>query len=71
MQLVAQIVVERFLLGQLVQKRGLTRVEVFVESFFEGLDITDRQIIQIALRTGKENERLALPRQRLKLRLFE
>ena len=46
-------------------------VEVLVEAVFEGANVGDLEIVEIALRAGEENDHLLLPGERLELRLLE
>src|SRR5579863_6856685 len=70
-QLVAQIVVDGFLLCQLVHQRLLGAVEIRVEAVFEGADLVDLQVVEVALCTRKKNQRHLLPGEWLELWLLQ
>ncbi len=71
MQTAAQVVVNRLLRRQVGHQRRLRAVQILVQPVLEGANVGDLQVVQIALRAGKENHRLLLPAQRLELRLLQ
>src|ERR1019366_10055904 len=71
MQAAAQIVVERFLCGQVGDECGLRAVEELVQPSLEGANVGYLEVVEIALRAGKQYHRLLLPTERLELRLLQ
>ena len=71
MDAVAQIVVESFLRGNVVQQLRLRGIQIRIQPVLKGANLLDLQVVQIALCSGKEDDDLLLRRQRMELRLLQ
>src|SRR6185312_9230735 len=71
MDAVAQIVVERFFRGNVLEQLRLRRVEVGIQSVLECPNLFHLQVIEVALRSGEQNNHLFLGREGMELRLLQ
>src|SRR5262249_46530946 len=71
LQPVAQIIVECPLLANVLEQRGLCRIQILVEAVLKSANTRHLNVIKQPLSAGKQNRHLMLGGQRLELRLLQ